>query len=65
MQKDLFIKFHKDLFCMIDKWYGLTIADIRMLEDEIKKELDETTGKLGHIISEDEEKPSSTKSTPF
>jgi len=35
----LFTKFHKQLFCWIDQWYGLTMADIRRIEDETQKEL--------------------------
>lgn len=38
-EKRLFTKFHKQLFCWIDQWYGLTMADIRRIEDETQKEL--------------------------
>ncbi|KAM9359215.1 phosphatidylinositol transfer protein, alpha a [Symphorus nematophorus] len=37
----LFTHFHRQLFCWIDKWYGLSMDDIRRMEDETKKELDE------------------------
>ncbi|KAI8889327.1 phosphatidylinositol transfer protein [Backusella circina FSU 941] len=36
----LFTKFHRQLFCWTDKWYGMTIDDIRGLETQIKKDLD-------------------------
>ena len=39
-EKRLFTKFHRQLFCWTDKWYGLTMADIRQLEEETQKELD-------------------------
>ncbi|KAI8370600.1 uncharacterized protein BYT42DRAFT_548838 [Radiomyces spectabilis] len=37
---NLFIKFHRQLFCWTDKWYGMSIQDIRELEEQIKKDLD-------------------------
>lgn len=33
--------FHQKLFCLLDEWFGLTIDDIRKLEQEAKEELDE------------------------
>lgn len=38
-QMDILLKFHKEVFCLLDKWYGLSIEDIRIMEDEIKIEL--------------------------
>lgn len=38
-ERRLFTKFHRQLFCWIDQWHGLTMADIRKLEDEVQKEL--------------------------
>ncbi|EEB18337.1 phosphatidylinositol transfer protein, putative [Pediculus humanus corporis] len=35
-----FTTFHRQVFCSIDRWYGLTIADIRALEEKTKQELD-------------------------
>lgn len=37
----LFRNFHRQVFCWLDQWYGLTIEDIRRLEEETKRELDE------------------------
>lgn len=37
----LFTTFHRQVFCLTDKWYGLTMKDIRAIEDETKRELDE------------------------
>lgn len=37
----LFSKFHREVFCWIDQWYGLTMADIRELELLAQRELDE------------------------
>jgi hypothetical protein len=31
---------NRKLFCWTDKWYGLTIDDIRQIEEETKKDLD-------------------------
>ncbi|XP_022786411.1 phosphatidylinositol transfer protein beta isoform-like [Stylophora pistillata] len=35
----LLTNFHRQLFCWLDKWFGMTIEDIRRLEDETKEEL--------------------------
>ena len=32
--------FHRQVFCWIDQWFGMTMEDIRCLEDEAKCELD-------------------------
>lgn len=39
-QFKLFLKFHQLLFCLIDKWTGLTMEDIRALEQKAKEDLD-------------------------
>ena len=38
--------FHRRLFCWMDKWHGLTIEDIREIEEQTKEELNRlrTTG---------------------
>ncbi|KAI8081369.1 uncharacterized protein BX664DRAFT_340223 [Halteromyces radiatus] len=38
---NLFIKFHRQLFCWTDQWFGMTIQDIRDMEEQTKKDLDE------------------------
>lgn len=40
-ERRLFLKFHRELFCWTDKWHGMTMEDIRALEDKTKGELDE------------------------
>jgi hypothetical protein len=44
-EERLFRNFHRQLFCWMDQWYGLTMQDIRKLEAEAKKELDENLSK--------------------
>jgi hypothetical protein len=39
--RSLFINFSRKLFCWTDRWYGMTMADIRALEEKTKHELDE------------------------
>ncbi|CEG65676.1 hypothetical protein RMATCC62417_02409 [Rhizopus microsporus] len=39
--QNLFTTFHRQLFCWTDKWYGLTIEDIRKIEEQTKRDLDE------------------------
>lgn len=49
-EKRLFTNFHRQLFCWLDKWVDLTMDDIRRMEEETKKQLDEvsdTQRKLG------------------
>lgn len=40
-ERRIFLNFHRQVFCWIDSWYGLTMDDIRALEDKTKEELDE------------------------
>jgi len=39
-ERKLFFMFHRQLYCSMEKWYGKTLADIRALEDETKKDLE-------------------------
>lgn len=41
VEKRLFTHFHRQLFCWMDKWIHLSMDDIRKMEEETKKELDE------------------------
>ncbi|VDL96883.1 unnamed protein product [Schistocephalus solidus] len=36
----IFLNFHRQLFCSIDSWHGLSMEDIRVLEERTKEELD-------------------------
>lgn len=36
----LFNTFHRQVFCEMDKWYGMTMDDIRKLEDDTKADLE-------------------------
>ncbi|XP_032803278.1 phosphatidylinositol transfer protein beta isoform-like [Petromyzon marinus] len=40
-ERRIFTNFHRQLFCWIDRWVGLTMEDIRRMEEETKRELDE------------------------
>jgi len=40
-ERRIFTNFHRQVFCWTDKWYGLTMDDIRAIEDKTQKELDE------------------------
>ncbi|XP_039395026.1 phosphatidylinositol transfer protein alpha isoform-like [Mauremys reevesii] len=37
----LFTSFNRQLFCWLDKWVDLSMDDIRRMEEETQKELDE------------------------
>ena len=38
-QFEMLLDFHKQVFCTIDQWHDLTIEDIRVMEAEVKAEL--------------------------
>lgn len=40
-EKRIFTNFHRQLFCWIDRWVELTMEDIRRMEAETQKELEE------------------------
>lgn len=42
-EKRLFTNFHRQLFCWIDKWIDLNMEDIRRMEEETRRELDEVS----------------------
>lgn len=45
VENRLFTHFHRQLFCWIDNWIELSMDDIRRMEEETKKELDEMRDK--------------------
>lgn len=50
-ERRLFTNFHRQVFCWIDRWYGLTMEDIRAIEDNTKEELDRVRNCLFCIIA--------------
>jgi len=40
-ERRLFLNFHRQVFCTLDKWHGKTIDEIRKYEEETKRQLDE------------------------
>lgn len=40
-EKRIFTNFHRQVFCWLDKYHGFTMDDIRRIEEQTKKELDE------------------------
>lgn len=61
-EKRIFTNFHRQVFCWTDKWYGMTMDDIRDLENRTKVELDrqrregEIRGTKGGDDEEDKKK---------
>ena len=37
----MLLEFARKTFCLTDEWFGMTMDDIRSLEDRIKTELDD------------------------
>lgn len=56
-ERGLFYNFHRQVVCSMDDWHGKTMADIRAIEDETKKALDEKikTGEKSQSNLGDEE----------
>lgn len=50
VMRSLFTNFHRQLFCWTDKWYGMTMDDIRAYEDKTKYDLDEVFLQIRFII---------------
>lgn len=48
--KRLLTNFHRQLFCWIDKWFGMTMDDIRELEDKTKEDLDKMRKEEGSSV---------------
>lgn len=42
-EKRIFTNFHRQLFCTIDRWVDLTMDDIRKMEAETQRELEEVS----------------------
>jgi len=38
--RDILFMGHRQVFCWIDEWFGLTMEDIRQIEEDTKRELD-------------------------
>ncbi|XP_076819084.1 phosphatidylinositol transfer protein alpha isoform-like [Clavelina lepadiformis] len=47
-QRRLFTTFHRQVVCWMDNWFGMTMEDIRKLEEETKRDL-ETMRRTGNI----------------
>ena len=39
--RKMFLAFHQQIWCWTDEWYGITMEDLRKLEDKTKEELKE------------------------
>jgi len=50
-ERRIFSNFHRQVFCWTDEWHGLTMTDIRALEDKTKVELDEVCTTCCHRSS--------------
>ena len=51
MYPRLFRNFHRQVFCWMDEWYGMTMDDIRRIEAETKQELDKVSSPLSLSLS--------------
>ncbi|KAF4522178.1 hypothetical protein B566_EDAN007324 [Ephemera danica] len=51
-ERRLFTNFHRQVFCWMDRWHGLTMEDIREIEEQTRRELDQvctqTSKKFNH-----------------
>ena len=49
MQRNLFLKLNKQLFCTMDEWVGMNVGMIRDIEDEVQVILDEKIKSAGPL----------------
>ena len=42
-ERRVFTNFHRQVFCWLDQWHGLSLRDIRRIEAQTKIELDEVS----------------------
>jgi len=48
MERNIFLKFHRQVFCWMDEWFGWTMEDVRRYEDQTKADLNAKLAKEGH-----------------
>ncbi|KAG2470999.1 PIPNB protein, partial [Polypterus senegalus] len=51
-EKRIFTNFHRQLFCWVDRWVELTMEDIRRMEDETQRELEEVSMNVFKVCGE-------------
>jgi hypothetical protein len=51
MQRNLFLKLNKQIFCTIDEWIEFNVDLIRSMEEEVKIILDERIRSAGPVES--------------
>ena len=39
-ERRIFTNFHRQVFCWTDRWYGMSLEDIRVFEEKVKVDLD-------------------------
>jgi len=47
-ERRIFTNFHRQVFCWMDRWHGMTMEDIRALEEQTREELDRQR-QVGHV----------------
>lgn len=46
VEHGLYLRFHKQIFTLLDEWFGMSLEDIRREEDRLKAQLDEKLGTM-------------------
>eukprot|EP01087_Luapelamoeba_hula_P011755 TRINITY_DN323_c0_g1_i1.p1 TRINITY_DN323_c0_g1~~TRINITY_DN323_c0_g1_i1.p1 ORF type:complete len:301 (-),score=74.81 TRINITY_DN323_c0_g1_i1:85-882(-) len=39
METNIFLKFHKQVYCWMDEWFGMTMEEVRKFEDELREQM--------------------------
>jgi len=50
LEGGIFLKFHRQVFCWIDEWYGMTMEEVRQYEEELKQQINK---KMAEIASQE------------
>jgi len=65
-ERNLFLRFHRQVYCWLDEWFGMTMEDIRKYENKTKQDLDnqlnsEGAGGAGGSKEKEKEKETETE----
>lgn len=69
-QREILLTFYKQLFCNMDKWHDLSIPDLRIMERQVKEELERRLDELNlktrdqKRIKDDQKPPTGTTTSP-
>eukprot|EP01113_Clastostelium_recurvatum_P006901 TRINITY_DN1316_c0_g1_i1.p1 TRINITY_DN1316_c0_g1~~TRINITY_DN1316_c0_g1_i1.p1 ORF type:complete len:272 (-),score=68.02 TRINITY_DN1316_c0_g1_i1:103-918(-) len=61
MERNIFLKFHRQVYCWMDEYFGWSMEDVRKFEDKVKLDLQKQLTKEGEGSSSSSSSTSETK----